>query len=65
MFAVNGIIVCINGGMVLPSEYQEKMQSYILEKAGAVISGIIAAVFSSDNNIKEFENEQKRGVKME
>lgn len=49
MFAVNGIIVCINGGMVLPSEYQEKMQSYILEKAGADISGIIAAVFSSEN----------------
>ena len=49
----------------MPSEYQEKMKSYILEKAGADISGIIAAVFSSDNNIKEFENEQKRGVKME
>ena len=65
MFAVNGIIVCINGGMVLPSEYQEKCKVIYSKKAGADISGIIAAVFSSDNNIKEFENEQKRGVKME
>lgn len=43
-----------------------KRKSYISgNAAGTDISGIIAAVFSSDNNIKEFENEQKRGVKME
>ena len=49
MYAVNGTIVCINGGMVLPSEYNEKEKFISGNAAGTDISRIIAAVFSSEN----------------